>query len=52
MAKQQKQTSRGKRVRTELEEALERYGIAEDRIIYEKSDKNYFAESPEVYEHF
>jgi hypothetical protein len=52
MAKEQKKTERGKRVRTEFEEALKEYDITEDRIIYVKSDKNYFAESPDVYEHF
>jgi hypothetical protein len=52
MAKEQKKTDRGKRVRSEFEEALERYNNAEDRIIYKKSNKNYFAESPAVFEHF
>jgi hypothetical protein len=52
MAKERKQTGCGKRVRTEFKEALELYGITEDRIIYEKSNKNFFAESPDVYEHF
>lgn len=52
MAKEQKKTVRGKRIRAEFEDALERYGISEDRIVYEKSNKHYFAESPEVYERF
>jgi hypothetical protein len=47
MAKEQKET-----VRTEFDEALESYNITEDRIIYEKSDSNYFAESPVVYDDF
>lgn len=52
MAKTQKNTPRGKRVRAEFEEALNEFGITEDRIIYEKSSKNYFAESPDLYENF
>jgi transposase len=52
MAKEQKKTGRGKRVRSEFEEALKEYNISEDRIIYVKSEKNYFAESPDVYEQF
>ncbi len=52
MAPVQKNTPRGKRLRAELEAALKLYGITEDRIIYQKSEKHYFAESPEVYEHF
>jgi hypothetical protein len=52
MAKVQKKTDRGKRIRAEYEEALKCYNITEDRIFYEKSAKNYFAESPEVYERF
>lgn len=52
MAKMQKNTKRGKRIRAEFEEDLKRYNITEDRIIYEKSAKNYFAESPDIYEQF
>lgn len=52
MSKEQKNTERGKRIRSEFEESLERYNITEDRIIYTKSDKNYFAESPDVYEDY
>jgi hypothetical protein len=52
MAKMQKKTGRGKRIRSEFEEALEKYNIKEDRIIYVKGKKNYFAEAPEVYEQF
>ncbi len=52
MAKEQKDTVRGKRIRSEFEEALKKYNIKEDRIIYVQSKKTYFAESPEVYEHF
>ena len=52
MSKEQKNTDRGKRIRSEFEEALQRYNITEDRIIYTKSDKNYYAESPDVYENF
>jgi hypothetical protein len=52
MSKDQKNTERGKRIRSEYEEALQRYNITGDRIIYTKSDKNYYAESPDVYENF
>ena len=52
MAKEQKKTDRGKRVRSEFEEALDKYNITEDRIVYQKSTKHYLAESPDVYEDF
>lgn len=45
-------TERRKRIREELETALQQYNIKNDRIIYQKSNKHYFAESPDVYEHF
>lgn len=49
---EQKNTARGKRIREELDEALVKYNINKNRIIYKKSDKNYYAESPDVYEDF
>lgn len=52
MAPKQKNTDRGKRVRDEFEQALLKYNISENRIIYQKSNKNFYAESPDVYEHF
>ena len=51
MAEEQKKTDRGKRVGTEFEEALKCYNITEDRIINQKSAKQYFAETMEVLEH-
>lgn len=42
MAKEQKKTGRGKRIRTEFDEALEKYNIKEDRIIYVKGKKKLF----------
>ena len=52
MTKQQQNTRRGGQLRAEFEEDLKRYNLSEDRISYVKSGKNYFAESPDVYEHF
>ena len=48
MAKEQKDADRGKRVRSEFEEASKKYDITEDCIIYGKSKENYFAEFSEV----
>ena len=52
MAKGQKDAARGKRVRSEFEEASKKYDITEDCIIYVKSKETYFAEFPEVNEQF
>lgn len=48
----QKNTERGNRIHQELVTALEKYNITEDRIIYQNNNKNYYAESPDMYEHF
>jgi hypothetical protein len=48
MAKEQKDADRGKRVRSEFEEASKKHDITEDCIIYGKSKENYFAEFSEV----
>ncbi len=52
MAKEQKDADRGKRVRSEFEEASKKYYSTEDCIIYVKSKENYFTEFLEVYEQF
>ena len=45
----QKNTDRGRRIRADLEAALEENGISADRIVYSKSNKYYCGESPEMY---
>lgn len=51
-APEQKNTNRGNGIRQELENALLKYNISKNRIIYTKSDKHYSAESPDMYEAF
>lgn len=50
--KEQAKTDRGNRIKAELYAVLKKYNIGEERIVYEKSNKHYCAESANRYEHF
>lgn len=52
MAPTQKDTARGRAIRSCYIAALRQYGISENRIIYTKSTKYYVGEKPEMYEEF
>jgi transposase len=49
---EQKKTSRGKLIKTELDTALDKYGVSRHCVVYKSNKKNYCGEAAELYEYF